>query len=148
MSASGTIDVARQKWTAKWQIMVKGILIVSAPLFGLALFVYIDVNQALKGFSIEKRTAIAYTIAHSLKENLWGEISFAIAYAARSDLIEEVSRVDAQEMSRQLQNLVETSHNIDWQCRIMRWQSERKRTFRNGTASGHERGKDTQCIHR
>ncbi len=102
-----------QQLLKRWRIIVKGTLIVAAPLLGLALFVYFDVIRELENLSIEKRRAIAATAARVLDEKLQGEISFGKAYTTRYLLVEGCIKGDEKEMARHLQNLVETSRHIE-----------------------------------
>jgi len=99
--------------TTRWRIIVNGILVVALPLLGLALFVYVDVTRELERLSSEKRQILAYSAAHILEERLQREISFGVAYSTRYLLIEAISSGNEQEMRRHLQNLVETSHNLE-----------------------------------
>ncbi len=96
----------------RWFTILTGTLIVAAPLFGLALFVYIEVTHELERLSIEKRQAFALTAAHVLDERMQATISFGNAYAARPYLIEGIIKGDVKEINRHLKSLVSISRNI------------------------------------
>lgn len=99
--------------TTRWSIILAGTLIATAPLLGLALFVYITVTHELERLSSERQQALASTSARLLDEKLQGKISFGNAYAARSHLARGIISGDVKVTRRILQNLVETSVSID-----------------------------------
>lgn len=97
----------------RWSIILVGTFVVTAPLIGLAIFVYVTVTNELTRLSSEQQLAFAYTAASILDEKLRGEISFSNAYANRFTLIKAITDNNAVEMRRNLKDLVDTSQSTE-----------------------------------
>ena len=97
----------------RWVIILTGTFVVTAPLIGLAIFVYVAVTEELTKLYSQQQQAFAYTAANILDEKLRGEISFGEAYAARTLLVNAVIEGNRVDLLRNLQDMVDTSESLD-----------------------------------
>lgn len=96
-----------------WRVILSGMLIATAPLLGLALFVYITVSYELETLSSEQSHANAFTVANILEEKLKGMISRETVFVARTTLIDGIVSGNVQEMQSSLQELAKQSTDIE-----------------------------------
>jgi len=94
---------------ARWSIILIGTFVVTAPLLGLALFVYVTFTNELTRLSSEQQQAFAYTAANILDEKLRGEIAFGNSYASRFTLIKAIVDGNTTEMRRNLKDMLDRS---------------------------------------
>ncbi|GEM_PF-1103659 len=93
----------------RWSIILVGTFVVTAPLLGLAIFVYVTITHELTRLSSEQQQAFAYTAANILDEKLRGEIAFGNSYASRFTLIQAIVDGDTTEMRRNLKDMLDRS---------------------------------------
>lgn len=97
----------------KWRIILAGIVTATAPLLGLALFVYLTITTEMELAAIERRNSFAEAAVRLLEERLEADISFGNAYAARPRLTSALQTDNAGEMELHLRSLVNTSRGME-----------------------------------
>lgn len=97
----------------KWRIILAGIVTATAPLLGLALFVYQTVTTEMENTAIERRSSFTDAAVRLLEQRLEADINFGSAYAARPRLTNALQAGDAGEMELHLRSLVNTSRGME-----------------------------------
>jgi PAS domain S-box-containing protein len=95
------------------RVILTGILIVTSPLLGLALFVYLNVTADMEKMAIERRVSFVDAAVHLLEERLEADIRVGNSYADRPRLTIALQKGDARELELHLHNLVSASRDID-----------------------------------
>lgn len=96
----------------RWRVILAGILIVAIPLLGLALYVYLEVIDIIKGNARTNVLMYSSHAVHKIKAQLASHIAYGKAYATRPYLIDGLKRGNKKELDTHLEELVENSHSI------------------------------------
>ncbi|HEY6839566.1 MAG TPA: hypothetical protein VI389_12555 [Geobacteraceae bacterium] len=68
---------------SRWQGIAIGVLIATAPLVALALFVNFSLRGDLETIALERRKISVAAAAHVLQVRLEGDIAYGVAFAGR-----------------------------------------------------------------
>jgi signal transduction histidine kinase len=96
-----------------WRIILAGMFVATAPLLGLALFVYVTGTHELERLASDQSHANAFTVANILEEKLKDLISVENIFITRTTLTDGIVRGDVQQMRTDLKSLVLTLPGIE-----------------------------------
>jgi hypothetical protein len=96
----------------RWVVLFAALLVVAAPLVGLAVFVYVETTAALKGQALQEKQLRAQQAARHLENQLNQDIIYGRAYTSRPRVIDGLQRGDKHELDLHLKRLVEDSDTV------------------------------------
>jgi PAS domain S-box-containing protein len=97
----------------RWRVIVTGVLITTAPLIGLALFVNFSLTGDLERIELGRRKQFAASAAHIILVRLDGDIAYGEAFARRPLLRQALRVGDVAEMESHLKDLVTASGTFE-----------------------------------
>ncbi|MDP2156846.1 MAG: hypothetical protein Q8K68_03950, partial [Nitrospirota bacterium] len=97
----------------RWRIIFSGTLIVTLPIIGLAMFVYIFVSSHLKGIIHEQNRQAVFNIAAYIERGLQNDIRNGSLFTTRLLLKEGVRQRDRNKITRHLKNFVDNISSVE-----------------------------------
>ncbi len=103
------------KWllVKRWRIILSGTLIVTVPIFGLALFVYIEISGHLVDIIDEENRQAALNIASHIEKSLKSDIRNGGLFTTRLLLKEAVRQRDRKNITRNLKTFVDHVSSVE-----------------------------------
>lgn len=97
----------------KWRIFLVGMLGMSLPLLGLAVYAYLSLARGLEEMVTKVCEQTARVFSHEIELRLDSDIIFGKAYATRPMLIAALQQGDKREMDLHLQDLIRNTESLE-----------------------------------
>ncbi len=104
-----------KKWLLekRWRIILSGTLIVTVPILGLALFVYIEISGYFRDHINEENRLAALNIATHIESELQSDIRNGSLFTTRLLLKEAVRQRDRTKITRHLKDFVDHIYSVE-----------------------------------